>query len=255
MTSREREGTSASIGARCPGLLALVALVAVALPSAAGAQARETAADLASPARSTGHDPSQFALDITAFTALPIAIGGAVALEVPGHVVIRVSAGAVPNAYVDAINDVGTAWGAWEDDDAEVASTLLAGATYLELALGVRPAGTPGVELSIGYAMLWSHRPAGMSLVGGSGETALGLDLRIDAVHGEIAWQTELVDHVFFRLALGWAHAVAHRVSIATDTQDGATRAWLAQAGAALSDTVGRHAFGPTLGAALGARF
>ena len=215
------------------------------------------ASPVASPsvAPAVGHDSAEFALDVTAFTTLPLAVGGAVALEVPGHLVLRVSAGAIPNAYIDAINDVGTGWGAWDQNAASVASTLLVGATYLEFAVGLRPAGTPGIELSIGYAMLWSHRTAGMNLVGAPGDRTLGLDLSIDAVHAELAWQTELIDHVYFRLALGWAHAVAQHLTLRTDATDDATRAALAQGQAALAQTVAQHSFGPTLGAALGARF
>lgn len=244
--------------ARGLGLALVVALLGagiVTTPCASSAQARSGAAELSSPVRSVGHDPSQFALDITVLTVLPLAAGGAVTLEVPGHVVIRFAAGAIPDAYVDAINDVGTGWGVWGNDDAAVVSALLAGATYMELALGIRPAGTPGIEISFGYLMLWSHHPVGMSVVGAPGDRALGLDLTIDALHGEVAWQTELVDHVYFRLALGWAHAVAHRVSLATDATDDATRRSLSQAETALTEAVGRYAFGPTLGAALGARF
>jgi hypothetical protein len=245
----------APMRARMLQAIAIAAIVVTSGPCIASAQSRDRARALASPTSGLGHDPSQFALDITVVTTLPIVVGGAVALEVPGHVVLRFVGGAVPNAYVDAINDVATSWGAYGDDDAAIASTLLAGATFLEFALGIRPAGTPGIELSLGYAMLWSHHTAGMSLVGGSGDRVLGLDMSIDALHGEIAWQTELVDHFYFRLAIGWAHAIAHRVSITTEAPDEAMRATLSQAESALADAVGRHAFGPTLTGALGARF
>jgi hypothetical protein len=236
--------------------LALALLIcSMAIPGAAGAQTRDRGARLASPRRPLDHDPSQFALDLMAGTTLPIAVGGSAALEVPGHVVIRVSAGAVPSAYVDAINDVGTGAGAWQEDDALVASTLLSGATFLELGLGIRPWGTPGLGLSLGYALLWSHRPVGMGLVGASGDRLLGLDLSIHAVHAEVAWQTELVDHLYLRVALGWAHAFSQRVSLTTSMPDEAMTAMLSEAESALAATVGRYAFGPTLAIALGARF
>ncbi len=247
--------TSACFFGRRLAVAASALAISLAVPVVASAQTPDGAHDLSSPIRPCAHDSAEFALDATLVTALPIVVGGALALEVPEHVVVRVSAGAVPNAYVDAVGDIGTDLGAWNVGDANDATTLLAGATFLEFGLGIRPAGTPGIELYVGYAMLWSHRLAGMGLIGGSGEGVLGLDLNIDAVHAEIAWQTELLDHVYFRLALGWAHAFAHRVSLSTAAPDEATRASLARAQASLSETVGRSAFGPTLGAALGVRY
>lgn len=201
------------------------------------------------------HDTSprpDFALDVDAAATLPLVVGGTVALEVPGHVVFRVGAGIVPSAFVDAINEVGVGWGAYDAHSAQVASALLDDATFLEFGLALRPAGTPGIELAASYALLWSHRTLPMPLFGAPPSDA-GLDLTIDAIHGELAWQNEPVDHVYFRIAIGWAHCFAHGVTIAGEG-DAATQATFHVLADALADAIGRYAFGPTLAASLGFR-
>lgn len=218
------------------------------------AVAEERAEDLASPVLPAS---AGFALDVSAAALLPLSLGVRIALEVPGHVLFHVSAGVVPSSFVDAVGNVGAGGGAWSQHDAQVASTLLSNATWLEVGLGIRPFGTPGIELDLGYAILWSHRIVTANGVGMTAQVddAIGMDLVIDAIHAEVAVQTELTDHVFFRLALGWAHAIAHGVSLVSASTDASARAAMEQAESALAAEVGRRAFGPTVGASLGARF
>jgi hypothetical protein len=92
-----------------------------------------------------------------------------------------------------------------------------------------------------------------MTQLGAAGQIA-GLDVTVDAIHGEVAWQSEPIDHVYFRVAIGWAHGFDHHVSIAS-SGDAATQRVMHDAADALAVAVGRYAFGPTLGVALGARF
>jgi hypothetical protein len=228
----------------------MVLALCLASPSIALAQTNERANDLAAP---TVPAPSEFSLDISAMTLLPLVIGGMVGFEVPGHVVMRVGAGFVSSAYVDALNSVAMDQGAYDGGSAQLASLLLNDATVLELGLGVRPWGTPGIELDVSYALLWSHRRIDMAQLGGSLGDA-GLDLTIDAVHAELAWQTEPADFVYFRVAVGWAQAFDHHVSVA-GAGDAATQTEMHTSADALASAVGRHAFGPTLGASLGVRF
>lgn len=227
----------------------LLALVLTCIPTLA-ASAQERAADLAAP---TAHAPSGFALDISASTTLPLVVGGTVAFEVPGHVIFRVGAGVIPSGFVDAVNSVGTGWGAYDASSGQLASLLLNDATLLEFGVGIRPWGTPGIELAVSYAMLWTHRRIDMAQLGGSFHDA-GLDMTIDAVHAELAWQTEPAEHVYFRLALGWAHAFDHHVALA-GAGDAAQQAAFHTTADALAVEVGRYAFGPTLGVSLGVRF
>jgi hypothetical protein len=181
---------------------------------------------------------------------LPLATQIRVALEVPGHVVVQVTLGLVPVFLVDAINDVGTGWGAWREQDARVASTLLSDATWLEVGAALRPAGTPGLEIGLSYVLLWTHRVA-EGLVG-EGMREVALDLHVQALHGEVAWQTVVAGPLYFRLAVGWIHAVSHGLTLVAASDEARTAA--ARIGASLSAEVGARAFGPTLTVAVGFR-
>ena len=229
--------------------------------SAARAIAQEPAAHeagsaLADPsvpsASPTTPSASGFALDIDAMAILPLVVGGTFALEVPGHFVFRAGGGVVPSALVDAINSVGVGWGAYDTTTAHLASLLLNDAMIFEVGVGIRPAGTPGVELALSYLLLWTQRGIDMSQLGGAPQGA-GLDVLVDAIHGELAWQSTPIEHVYFRIAIGWAQAFDHHVTLAAHA-DAATSDALHHAADDLTATVGRYAFGPTLGAALGLR-
>ena len=213
-------------------------------------------------ARTCGEEPTQpeFALDVSAIAMLPLTVGGRIAMEVPGHVVLYVNAGLLPVAIVDGINDVGTGWGIWSQTDAQIARTMLGDATWFEVGLGLRPSGTPGLEISAGYALLWTHRlstlgamtPGAAALVGPSDSDVIAMDVTIDTIHAELAWQTEIFDGVSFRAALGWIHAFRHAVSIVPESHDPIVVTAMEALGAALDHEVGSRAFGPTLSFALG---
>ncbi|MBX7191899.1 MAG: hypothetical protein K1X94_07565 [Sandaracinaceae bacterium] len=214
-------------------------------------------------ARTCGEEPDapEFALDVMADATLPIAVGGRIALEVPGHFVVYVNVGLVPVAFVDGVNDIGTGWGFWTENDAQIARTMVGDATWLEAGLGIRPAGTPGIEITAGYTLLWTHRlttldgfsPGTAALVGTStGGDALGIDVSVNAIHAELAWQTLLFDHVSFRAAIGWVHAFSHDVTIVTDSHDELVTTAIGELSRVLEDELGRRAFGPTLSFGLG---
>jgi hypothetical protein len=213
-------------------------------------------------ARTCGEEPAQpeFALDVSAIAMLPLTVGGRIAMEVPGHFVLYVNAGLLPVAIIDGINDVGTGWGLWSQTDAQIARTMLGDATWFEVGLGLRPSGTPGIEISAGYALLWTHRlstlgamaPGASALVGPSDSDVIGIDVTIDTIHAELAWQTEIFDGVSFRAALGWIHAFRHSVAIVTESRDELVVTAMQALGAALEREIGSRAFGPTLSFSLG---
>jgi hypothetical protein len=191
---------------------------------------------------------------------LPLTVGARIAMEVPGHFVLYANVGLLPVAIVDGINDVGTGWGIWSQTDAQIARTMLGDATWFEVGLGLRPSGTPGIEISAGYALLWTHRlstlgamaPSASALVSPTDGDAIAIDVIIDTIHAELAWQTEIFDGVAFRAALGWIHAFRHSVSIVPESRDALVVTAMRALGSALEREVGIRAFGPTLSFALG---
>ena len=239
--------------------LALTTMLVLLAPSRMHADTG--ARSLGDPVQPRGATASHdFALDLLADATLPLSLGARVALEVPGHFLFYVTAGAVAAPFVDAILDVGTGWGAFSDRDAQVCRTLLGGATLFEAGLGLRPAGTPGIEISVGYVLLWSHRTVSPeelglpTLASTTSVPALGLDLAIDAIHVELAWQTQLLDIVTLRISAGWLHAFEHQVSLVAEQPSPDVAATLDTMEARLALEVGRRAFGPTVGLALGFR-
>lgn len=197
----------------------------------------------------------EFSMDVLLETTLPLTLGGRIVLEAPGHVLFHVAAGVVATPLIDAINDVGTGWGAWTPTDARVCRALLGDATWFEAGVGIRPAATPGIELSVGYLLLWSHRVLDAQELGiDIAPAAVALDVTVDALHVELAWQTVVGDFVSFRVALGWAHALAHRVAIVGEDDAPQVRRAVGVTQLQLAEEVGRRAFGPTLSVALGIR-
>lgn len=243
---------------------AAVSLAAVTLAVAApgfAQRARDLAAPRLAEVAPRDHD-RDFGLDIAADILLPLAVGGRVTLQVPGGILIHVVAGLVPTFMTDAVNDVGTGWGAWNADDARVARTLLDNATVLEFGVGIRPAGTPGLELSVGYLLVWSHvMTSPGALWGGTnpldesgGRGRLGIDLTIDAIHAELAWQTVLLDHLCLRVSVGWVHGFRETLSLTTDGRSASQTEVRESVERSLEQEVSRRAFGPSVGVALGVR-
>jgi hypothetical protein len=212
------------------------------------------------PSCSASSSQPEFALDVSAIAMLPLTAGARIAMEVPGHFVLHVSAGLLPVALMDGINDVGTGWSLWNETDAQVARTMLGDATWFEVGLGIRPWGTPGLEISAGYSLLWTHRPStletmapsAIALAGPADASEVGIDVTIDAIHAELAWQTELLDGVSLRVALGWIHAFRHSVQIVSESRDERVISALRERSASLERELGSRAFGPTLSFALG---
>jgi hypothetical protein len=223
--------------------------------SGASADEPSGARSLATPRpEPTVRGDSGFALDVTVGLTLPLVASARVALEVPGHVVIHCAAGLVPTFLVDAINDVGTGWGAWNDGTAGIVSSLLADATWLQVGLGLRPAGSPGIEVSVAYVLLWTHRGVSGRAFGGPDAMPerLGLDFAVQAIHGELAWQAHVLGPLYFRIGLGWVHALGWSVSLATGSRDPSVQEAADAVAAALAEEAGQRAFGPTVSLSLG---
>ncbi len=200
--------------------------------------------------------------ELTAFTHMPLFVGGAMALELARVFVLRVGAGVVPGFYLDAVNDVGTGWQLWGASDAATLRGMLGDAIFLEAGGALRPTGASGIELAASYALLWAHTVLSdgvMSAMGApdDGSTArsdVGLDLYVHAVHVELAGVFTIADVITGRLALGWMHALGRGATFAYDRDDPLLAGALPQAAAAMEARVDAMGFGPTLSASLGVR-
>jgi hypothetical protein len=239
-------------------------LLALELSGAPAALADGRGTDLASPALPTAtaaaieshHDDGGEhgdgpRLDLLATTLVPLAVGGAMHLDLLAGFFLRVQASVVVPAYVDAINDVGQGYGVWDDGTASAISGLLVDAVIFEGAVGVRPGGGP-LELSVAYFMFWREgsAPAMMGL------GARPLSVTVYAVHPELTLRMPLTDVLVMRVSLGWVHAVGTDARLGRLPEDGeAEDAARSAAESTIASWPAEYGMGPTLSASVGIHF
>lgn len=242
-------------------VLALASILAL-TPSA---RAEGLGIDLASPARPTANDesppPEASAhedahgetpqLDLMVTTLVPLAVGGAMQLDLLAGLFLRVQGSVIVPAYVDAINDVGQGYGVWDAGTAAAIDDLLVDAVIIEAAAGVRPFDGP-LELSVAYFMLWREGTAPAMM--GLGQRPLSVT--VYAVHPELAVRMPLGSWLVMRIAVGWVHAVATDARIGALADDGdAEQAARAAGEATIGTWLSSYGMGPTLSGSLGFHF
>lgn len=209
----------------------------LATPVSAGAQ---RGVDLASPRAPA---PSGFALDLGAFVVAPVAVGGGITLEMPGRVQIRVGIGVLPDPFGEALASVAADVARWDASTERTIAGALGGALFFETGLGLRI--VEGLEIAVGYTLLWS------SFRGSLGGAAGHVDVASHAVHPTLGYRVLLGDSLFVRIEAGWLHTLAGSVAI-TPEQPAIDAS---SAEAELAAALRRHAFSPTLTLAVGAHF
>lgn len=190
-------------------------------------------------------------LDLSAVTLVPLSVGGAMHLDLLAGIFVRVSGSVVIPAYVDAINDVGQSYGAWDATVAASLRELLVDSLVIEAAVGVRPLGGP-FELSVAYFMLWSEGPAPAGM--GLGERTMSVS--IYAVHPELGIRIPMAGWIVMRVQLGWVHTVGVATTLGrSPTDDPTADALRTAAESSLADTVRSYGMGPSLAASVGIHF
>lgn len=219
-----------------PSRSSLLAFVFIALmPLSVHAQ---RGIDLASPAAPTS---SGFALDLGARLTAPLALGGMMQLEMPGRVFVRTEVGALPDGIAEGYANVAATLGGWDASTRASVRDALSGALFLETALGVRV--VDGLELAVGYALLWTSSRFGTSGVGGTLETSN------HAIHATIGWRALLFsDSAFFRIEAGWFHTLGASASVNLDQPVYEPSGLESEIAAALR----ARGFGPTLSVSVG---
>lgn len=149
-----------------------------------------------------------FALDLGVDLTVPIAVAARMQLEMPGRVLGRFVLGGLPDALAEAYSGAFASVGGWDAATEATVADALGGALYLETALGVRPFEDAGLELSVGYVLVWAQTRA----------THVGVPARIEtgnhAVHATLGWRALLGDSVFLRIEAGWLHTLAASASV-----------------------------------------
>mgnify|MGYP000980163059 FL=1 len=92
-------------------------------------------------------------MDLQAQTELPLQVGGRITLETPYRLRVSTSMGWLPPAYLDLVNVVMVAAGAYKQSTADLLSASLDDALIWKIRLGWRPFKDHGFYFEAGYAL------------------------------------------------------------------------------------------------------
>lgn len=165
-------------------------------------------------------------------SSFPTDVGARLGVEVPGRVRLEASAGILPRAYLDAINDAATANRWYQDKDAQLIDAALEDALVLRARVGWRPAAHRGFFLLAGYG--WVGLGGGVTgaevleyKTGEDWSWLLGEDYPIEAeaaLHrAELAlgWEHPLGRGLFLRWDLGGSYTLAAPTRLRADFELG----------------------------------
>jgi hypothetical protein len=229
------------------------ALVAVAsLPRAARAQAGGASA----PATRGWH------LEAGVGTDFPVQVGARVGAEMPGRVRLSTSLGILPGPYVDAINGIVVATGAYGRDEADLVSNTLSTSLVWRTHVGWRPIASAGFYVDAGYGLvaLGGGGTAAEIIAGltdrdvppGAGQLPISAKSTLHMLDVEVGWRFPIGPHFAAWTALGGAFTLGSSTRLTPDATndpriDQAARA-IADAGARrLDDIYTSYVFTPVL--------
>ena len=170
-------------------------------------------------------EPKRWHLDVQAQTNFPVDIGGRLSLEMPGRLRLATSVGALPGSYVDVMNDVAVATGAYTKTTAKVLRGALQRSLVWRLHAGWRPFPRRGLYLEAGYglAALGGGLTSGDVLalitnngsIANDGGTAFDVSAMLHMIDAEVGWQWQVLDdHLVLRAAIGYAGTLAAQARI-----------------------------------------
>lgn len=173
-----------------------------------------------SPAASTAVEPvsgpAPIQLGLEVLTDFPVQVGGRLWLELPYRIRISTTLGALPGPYVDAINAILVASGAYDRTTADLIRAALQESLVFRLHGGWRPLRRRGGYFELGYGLvgLGGGITGQQIIAAASGSTpptdssnSSGYDVRsiLHMVDIELGWQWPVWRGLTFRVALGCA--------------------------------------------------
>jgi hypothetical protein len=206
-------------------------------------------------------EETRWSIGLEAMTELPIDLGVRFWVEFPYRIRASMSVGWLPEAYLDLMNAIVVAAGAYDDGTAEVVAGALSSSFVWRTHVGWRPLETSGFSFEAGYGLVaaggalrsgdlvaaLTGRPAPPG-VAGRYEVASILHL-IDV---ELDWTWILLDdQLSLRVGLGFAGTVAS----ATTVEPHAPVQLTSDAAAQLDEVYTGYLFLPVISFAVGYRF
>jgi hypothetical protein len=159
-----------------------------------------------------------FAIDLGAATELPIMVGAQATVELPYRLLLQGEIGALPSAYVNAMDRVLVAAGAYDAST----STLVKGALQRSLigrvSAGFRPFAGHGLEIMGGYthSSLSGAMGARQAILAATGysmptwipDSQIELRSRIHSLHASLGWRWVIADHFFIRAQVAYMQSI-----------------------------------------------
>jgi hypothetical protein len=203
-------------------------------------------------------------LGVEVLTDFPLQVAAQLWAEVPYRVRLSTSIGEVPALYVDAINGVAVAAGAYSRSTADLVGVALSRAITWRARLGWRPFARRGGYLEAGYGVMAvsSAMTVAELIERATGRTApaatLGYGFRADAhVHTvslELGWMWLPWRDLTIRTALGFSATVGADVIFRTNPATPDATVLTRVAGAYVEGLLKRYLYVPTLTLAVGWR-
>ncbi len=171
-------------------------------------------------------DPEPPFLDLALVTHVPLSVGGAATLELPGRLLVQLDLGWMPPAYGSAINSMVRSFGAYDSSIATLVDGALTDAMVVRASGGWRPFASAGFEITGGYtyvALSGTVTPADLAqVVAGpfASDIAqqLGQEITLDSqlhnVHVTLGWRWVAFDHLLIRANVGYMQTLASSSSV-----------------------------------------
>jgi hypothetical protein len=164
-------------------------------------------------------DKSTAAFDVAFVTEVPLMVGGQATLELPYGFLVQGEVGALPSAYVNAVDGILRRANAYDANTSQLIRDSLGGSMVVRASAGLRPFSGHGLELYGGYTLLsfgggisarqTIESATGATLPAEVPDAQVGVKSTVHGVHATIGWRWLLADHIALRASLGYMQAVA----------------------------------------------
>jgi hypothetical protein len=208
-------------------------------------------------------------LGVEALTDFPVQVGGKLWLEMPYRLRVSTSLGFLPGPYVDAINAVLVAAGAYDQQTADIIRNSLQSSLIFRLHAGWRPIARRGFYFEVGYglAALGGGVSSADLFAAVTGEAlppmvaarrSYSVASQLHMIDVEIGWQWFLWKGLSLRTAIGFAGTLGAQTKARPADGSSPSRAeaqFLTAGEKYLDDTYTSYVFTPAVSLALGWRF
>jgi hypothetical protein len=204
-------------------------------------------------------------LGVEGMTDFPLTVGVQVWAELPYRIRLSMSAGELPDGYLQTINAIGTSSGLWNQSQADLLTEMIDHAATWRLHLGWRPFRNRGGYFEGGFGILALDKSLGLGpviqlatgfTVPPEADVGLGYTIHtsVEMLGVEVGWMWQPWRGLTIRVAFAFSAAVGAQVSITPNFASTIQRPFTQQAEKYAEDFLEKYLLIPTVGLALGWR-